>query len=100
MTAGSLHCLPRPVARSQFPGLLIEFKTETGEASDEQKFFLQFFADLGYRTAICRNEWTAAQLVNEHLGIKVPSRLADDQGIYGVGGFFKVQSGALTIGIR
>lgn len=55
-----------------YHALLIEFKTEVGETSPEQEFFLKFFADLGYRTAICRNWWTAAQLVNDHLGIRVP----------------------------
>jgi hypothetical protein len=73
MTAGipDIICLA-PSHDRKFHALLIEFKTEKGEPSDEQKFFLQFFADLGYRTTICRNEWTAAQLVNEHLGTKVP----------------------------
>jgi hypothetical protein len=56
----------------KFHALLIEFKTITGEASDEQKFFLKFFSDLGYRTAICRDWWTAAGLVNDHLGTRVP----------------------------
>jgi hypothetical protein len=52
--------------------MLIEFKTEVGELSEDQEFFLKFFEDLGYRTAICRTPWGAAQLINEHLGIKVP----------------------------
>ncbi len=73
MTAGipDIICLA-PSHDRRYHGLLIEFKNENGETSDEQRFFLQLFSDLGYRTAICRNEWTAAQLANEHLGLKVP----------------------------
>jgi hypothetical protein len=73
MTAGipDIICLA-PSHDRKFHALVIEFKTEIGETSDEQEFFLKFFADLGYRTAICREWWAAAQLVNEHLAIKVP----------------------------
>lgn len=73
MTSGipDIICLA-PSYDRKYHGLLIEFKNETGEVTEEQEFFLQFFADLGYRTAIVRTPWEAAQLVNEHLGIKAP----------------------------
>lgn len=73
MTAGipDIICLA-PSHDRRYHGLVIEFKNEKGEVSEEQQFFLGFFADLGYRTAILRTPWEAAQLVNEHLGIKAP----------------------------
>ena len=73
MTAGipDIICLA-PSHDRRYHGLVIEFKNEKGTVSDEQEFFLGFFADLGYRTAILRTEWEAARLVNEHLGIRVP----------------------------
>jgi hypothetical protein len=73
MTAGipDIICLA-PSADGKFHGLIIEFKNEEGETSPEQEFFLKFFADLGYRTDVCRAWYAAAQIVNEHLGIKVP----------------------------
>jgi VRR-NUC domain-containing protein len=61
-----------PSHDGKYIGLKIEFKSEKGETSEEQKFFLGFFADLGYRTAICRTWYDAANIVNDHLGIKVP----------------------------
>lgn len=73
MTAGipDIICLA-PSHDRRYHGLVIEFKNEKGEVSEEQEFFLGFFADLGYRGAILRTEWEAAQLVNDYLGIKVP----------------------------
>lgn len=73
MTAGipDVICLA-PSHDRLFHAMLIEFKNEVEEPSDEQKFFLKFFADIGYRTSICRNWWTAAHLVNDHLGTKIP----------------------------
>jgi hypothetical protein len=73
MTAGipDIICLA-PSHDRKYHGLLIEFKNETGELSDEQKLYLQFFADLGYRTAICRRADDAALIVRDHLGINIP----------------------------
>lgn len=61
-----------PSADGKFPGLLIEFKTETGDQSPEQLFFHEFFAGLGYRTEVCRSAYSASVLVNDYLNIKVP----------------------------
>lgn len=61
-----------PSADGKFHGLLLEFKTETGRTSEEQEFFLEFFASLNYRTEICRSAYRASQLVNEHLNLRVP----------------------------
>lgn len=68
-----LICLA-PSACGKYHGLLIELKTESSlsRTSDEQKFFLEFFASLNYRTEVCRSASQASMLVNEHLNIKVP----------------------------
>jgi hypothetical protein len=73
MTAGipDIVCLA-PSHDRRYHGLLIEFKNEAGEPSDEQKFFFKHFSDLGYRTALCRRADDAALLVKEYLGIDVP----------------------------
>lgn len=73
LTAGipDVICLS-PSIDGLFHGLLIEFKNEQGEVTDEQKFFLSFFADLGYRTSICRRWEDAADVVNTYLGLNVP----------------------------
>jgi hypothetical protein len=66
-------CLAPAHDRSSY-GLLIEFKTEAASSkqSDEQVYFHNFFAALGYRTEVCRSAYAASMLVNEHLNIKVP----------------------------
>lgn len=61
-----------PSHDGRYHALLIEFKNETGKTSEEQEFFLNFFAGLGYRTEVCRSAYRASMLVNEHLNIKVP----------------------------
>ncbi|HEX8249007.1 MAG TPA: VRR-NUC domain-containing protein [Pyrinomonadaceae bacterium] len=64
-----------PSHDGKYHGLLIEFKTEDEKKSvqsDEQLFFHNFFAGLGYRTEVCRSPFRASMLVNEHLNIKVP----------------------------
>ena len=61
-----------PSFDGKHPALLIEFKNEIGKQSDEQIFFHDFFAGLGYRTEIARSAYQASILVNEHLNIKVP----------------------------
>ena len=61
-----------PSACGKFPALLIEFKTTVGKMSENQNFFYKFFADLGYRTEICRSAFEASTLVNEHLNLKIP----------------------------
>jgi hypothetical protein len=61
-----------PSADGKFHGLLIEFKTEVGKQSSEQIFFHNFFAELGYRTEVCRSAWRASQIVNEHLNLNIP----------------------------
>lgn len=76
LTAGiqDVVCLA-PSADGRFHGLLIEFKTEDEKKSvqsEDQIFFHDFFAVLGYRTEVCRSWWTAAAIVNEHLNLKVP----------------------------
>lgn len=75
LTAGipDVICLA-PSACGKYHALLIEFKTEalSSEQSDEQIFFHNFFAELGYRTEVCRSPFRASMLVNEHLNIKVP----------------------------
>lgn len=76
LTAGiqDVICLA-PSADGKYHALLIEFKTEdlkTSVQSDEQVFFHEFFARLGYRTEVCRSWWTAAQIVCAHLDIRVP----------------------------
>ncbi len=75
LTAGipDVICLA-PSACRKFNALLIEFKTEaeSSRTSDEQKYFLQFFAGLGSRSTVCRSAYHASMLVNEHLGINVP----------------------------
>ncbi len=75
LTAGiqDVICLA-PSADGKYSALLIEFKTEadSSKQSDEQIFFHEFFASLGYRTEVCRSAYAASVLVNEHLGIKVP----------------------------
>lgn len=75
LTAGvqDLICLA-PSFDNRYHGLLIEMKTEAASSkqSDEQIFFHNFFASLGYRTEVCRSAYAASLLVNEHLGIKVP----------------------------
>jgi hypothetical protein len=73
LTAGipDVICLA-PSHDRRYHALLIEFKNEKGAPSDEQQFFLKFFSDLGYRTAICRTWFSAAQLVNDHLGLMIP----------------------------
>jgi len=73
LTAGipDIICLA-PSFDKRFFGLLVEFKTETGKISPEQDFFLNFFADLGYRSGVCRSAFEASELVNEHLNLRVP----------------------------
>lgn len=63
-----------PSACGKYHALLIEFKTEAAasKTTEEQDFFLRFFAALDYRTEVCRSAYEASVLVNEHLGIKVP----------------------------
>jgi hypothetical protein len=61
-----------PSADGKYHALLIELKNEVGKESDDQIFFREFFAGLGYRTEVCRSWWEAGRIVNEHLGIKVP----------------------------
>lgn len=61
-----------PAKNGKYHGLLIEFKTEVGTQTDEQIFFHNFFAALGYRTEVCRSAFEASTLVNEHLGLKIP----------------------------
>jgi hypothetical protein len=73
LTKGIQDCIClAPSADGKYHALLIEFKTEVGTQSDEQVFFHEFFAGLGYRTEVCRNWWTAGQIVNEHLNLKIP----------------------------
>lgn len=73
LTAGipDVICLA-PSHDGTYHGLLIEFKTESGRASSEQEFFLEFFASLNYRTEICRSAYRASSIVVEHLNLKVP----------------------------
>ena len=73
LTSGipDLICLSPSFDKKHY-ALLIEFKTEVGETSENQEFFLNFFAGLGYRTEVCRSAYAASVLVNEHLNIKVP----------------------------
>jgi hypothetical protein len=73
LTAGiqDVICLA-PSHDKRHPALLIEFKTEVGKQSEEQIFFHNFFAGLGYRTEVCRSAYAASMLVNEHLNIRVP----------------------------
>lgn len=66
-----LICLA-PSADGKYHALLIELKNEVGEESEEQIYFRQFFSSLGYRTEVCRDWWTAAGIVCEHLNIRVP----------------------------
>lgn len=61
-----------PSADRKFHALCIEFKTEVGKVSEEQKFFLEFFAKVGIRCEVSRSAYEASVIVNEHLGIKVP----------------------------
>lgn len=63
-----------PSECGKYHGLLIEFKTESpaSKTTEEQDFFLEFFASLGYRTEVCRSAYAASVIVNEHLGLKVP----------------------------
>lgn len=61
-----------PSHNKRFYGLLIEFKNETGRQSEEQIFFHDFFAGLGYRTEVARSAYQASMLVNEHLNVKIP----------------------------
>lgn len=63
-----------PSVDGRFHALLIEFKTEAASSkqSDEQLYFHNFFASLGYRTEVCRSAYDASVIVNEHLGIRVP----------------------------
>lgn len=64
-----------PSADGKYHALLIEFKTEDEKnslQSVEQKFFHNFFADLGYRTEVCRTWWDAAKIVCQHLDLKIP----------------------------
>jgi len=61
-----------PSHDKKYPALLIEFKTEDEEKSvqsDEQLFFHNFFAELGYHTVVCRSWEDAADLVIEHLNL-------------------------------
>ena len=73
LTAGipDVICLA-PSACGRFGALLIEFKNEVGKLSDAQKFFLEFFASLGYRAEVCRSALQASQIINEHLAIQIP----------------------------
>ena len=74
LTAGipDVMCMA-PSADGRYHGLMIEFKRETtGKPTPEQEFFLKFFSDQGFRTAICRTAHDASLLVNEHLGTNVP----------------------------
>lgn len=68
-----LICLA-PSACGKYHGLLIELKTEraSSRTTDEQKFFLEFFASLNYRTEVCRSAHAASMIVNEHLNLKIP----------------------------
>lgn len=76
LTAGiqDVICLA-PSACGKYHGLLIEFKTEDEKnsiQSDEQIFFHNFFAGLGYRAEVCRSAYAASLIVNEHLNLRVP----------------------------
>lgn len=73
LTAGipDIICLA-PSHDKRFNALLLEFKTQAGKTSEKQEFFLKFFADLGFRTEICRTAFEASNIVNEHLNLKIP----------------------------
>ena len=76
LTRGIQDCIClAPSADGKYHALLIEFKTEDEKESvqsEDQQFFHEFFASLGYRTEVCRSWWAAGRIVNEHLNIKVP----------------------------
>lgn len=58
----------------KYPALLIEFKTldeKKSVESDEQIYYRHFFAELGYRTEVCRRWEDAADIIIEHLNVPI-----------------------------
>lgn len=74
MTAGIQDViLLSPSADKKYPGLLIEFKTlaKSSVQSDEQKFYHQFFAELGYKTEVFRCWEDAADCIIDYLNLPI-----------------------------
>lgn len=60
-------CLP--VARKGFAGLWIEFKTEVGKLSDEQKEWLEFLESEGHQVHVLRTWLAAANITINYLNL-------------------------------
>ena len=56
-----------PVPRRGFHGLWIEFKGPTTSVGSEQKKFLEFVEDEGYKAAICRSWQDALKIVQHYI---------------------------------
>lgn len=60
-------CLP--VARKGFAGLWIEFKTEVGKPSDEQKEWIVFLESEGHQVHVLRSWRVAANITVDYLNL-------------------------------
>lgn len=60
-------CIPLPL--SGYHGLYIEFKTQTGVVSREQRWWLETLNEAGYLAVVARPDWVAAvKITEEYLG--------------------------------
>lgn len=58
-----------PVARQGFHGLWVEMKRTKGSStSDEQKSWIAFLAEQGYRAEICKGADAARSAISNYLG--------------------------------
>ena len=62
-----------PAPRSQYHGLWIEMKTETGTASVDQKWWGERLTEQGYLWCVCRGWETAVKVLEWYLEQGAPS---------------------------
>jgi hypothetical protein len=61
-----------------YHGLYIEFKTDRGSLSKEQKRIIPLLESQGYKVEICRSAEEAIQVVEEYLCEELPRRVSKD----------------------
>ena len=61
-------CLPVP--RGKYHGLYLEMKTETGRATEDQKWWGEQLLAQGYLWQVCRGWQSAVQLLQWYLELK------------------------------
>ncbi len=60
-----------PIARGEYIGLWIEFKSKTGKVSPEQKEWCMRLLSRGHRVELCRSWIAAANVTIEYLSLPI-----------------------------